>query len=391
MSNSAYNKVLPPRVVNQFRRVIDANNHLRKDGKKESSESTQVTRANRIMGAIADLWALGFRIQKPESLSAKHTAALMSLWDRQGDSAGLLHTKLADLRTFASWVGKGEETVAHISVYLPNERTRRTVATKVNKSWEANGVDPDELIKKAYALDERFGAILDAGRHFGLRAKEAILLKPAKALTADKDAINVVDGTKGGFARLIPFRDVDQCHCIDRLVKIASKSRVGTLAWPDLTWKQAQSRFYYLMWKIGATKAQLGVTMHGQRAGYTFIEYKYETGYRTPIEGGLPLEEGKPDKIDRELHKRGALRVALNTGHRRIPVGGYYYGSYGHGLRPTKAELARKEGLLTKGKVEAEGGSLPGWSVFVAGAPLSFQSVPRQTIVYNGHTMHWPF
>lgn len=379
-----YTQILPKRVIDNFQRTIDANNHFRVDGKKESSLATRETRANRIMAAIADLWTLGFRIEKPTSLAPKHAVALVSRWESQGDSPGLLHTKLADLRTFAKWVGKGEDVVGHISVYLPHERTKRTVGTKVDKSWEANGVDADAMIANAYALDERFGAMLDAARHFGLRTKEAILLKPKKAVTVEKDGLVIKDGTKGGFARLIPFRDADQCHCVERLVKVAGRHRSGCLAWPDLTWEQAQNRFYILAKKIGLTKADIGVTPHGQRVGYAKTEYHYATGYLTPVEGGGPISEGKPDKIDRELHRRGQEWVSLGTGHRRIQVGGYYYGTHGHDLRPTKAE---KE---AKAKAESEGVGSPGGDVLPSGVPISFMPLSGQQITYNGHSFHWP-
>ena len=378
----SYTRTLPPRVINQFRRVIDSNNQLRSDGKGIASEATREARANRIMSAMADLWDLGFRIQKPESLAPKHIAALMSHWDRQGDSPGLLHTKLANLRTFASWVGKGEEVVGHMSIYLPKERTERTVATTEDKSWQGKGVDPVETGKMAYAIDERFGAMLEAGRHFGLRTKESILLNPKKALVRSGDAIFVEDGTKGGYRRLVQFRNPEQKACFDRLLKIASKDRAGTLAWPGLTWKQAQNRFYVYAKKLKMTKAGLGVTMHGQRVGFTSDDYEHETGYLPPIKGGVPVKPGLPKKIDRELHKRGALRVSNQVGHHRVQVGGSYFGSYGHALRPTKADAAGSGAGSVS--LQGDGGSSP------LGDCLSIGCPPGQMVTYAGHRMILP-
>ena len=383
MSNrESYTKILPARVINQFRRVIEPNNHLRSDGKGIASDATRETRANRIMSAMADLWDLGFRIQKPESLAPKHVAALMSHWDRQGDSPGLLHTKLANIRTFATWVGKGEEVVGHMSVDLPKERTERTVATTEDKSWQAKGVDIDEMAEKAYALDVRFGAMLEAGRYFGLRAKEAILLNPKKAGVKGGGAILVDDGTKGGYRRVVVFRDEEQQRCYERLLEVASMGRGGALAWPGLTWSQAQSKFYRLAKKIGMTKAELGVTMHGQRVGFTSDDYEHETGYLPPIKGGRPVKPGLPKKIDRELHKRGALRVSNQAGHHRPQVVGSYFGSYGHALRPTKGDAAGSEAGSVS--LQGDGGSSP------LGDCLSVGFLPGQTIVYNGHAMSWP-
>ncbi len=383
MSNrESYSKTLPKRVIDHFRRVINVNNRLRIDGKGIASEATREARANRIMSAMADLWDLGFRIQKPESLAPKHVAALMSHWDRQGDSPGLLHTKLSNLRAFATWVGKGEEVVGHMSVYLPKERTVRTVATTEDKSWQAKGVDIDEMAEKAYALDVRFGAMLEAGRYFGLRAKEAILLNPKKAGVKGGGAILVDDGTKGGYRRVVVFRDEEQQRCYERLLEVASMGRGGALAWPGLTWSQAQSKFYRLAKKIGMTKAELGVTMHGQRVGFTSDDYEHETGYLPPIKGGRPVKPGLPKKIDRELHKRGALRVSNQAGHHRPQVVGSYLGSYGHALRPTKGDAAGSEAGSVS--LQGDGGSSP------LGDCLSIGFQPGQTIVYNGHAMSWP-
>ena len=129
------------------------------------------------------------------------------------------------------------------------------------------------------------------------------------------------------------------------------------------------------------TKAQLGVTMHGQRAGSTSDEYEDATGYLPPIKGGVPVKPGLPRKIDRELHRQGELRVAKHTGHHRPQVAASYFGSYGHSLRPTKSDPVLKEAGSISPQPEVASSS---------GDSLSFGFPQGQTIVYNGHTMYWP-
>lgn len=147
-------------------------------------------------------------------------------------------------------------------------------------------------------------------RYFGLRTKESIELRPWRATAMGPDHLYVTDGTKGGKHRMIPIRSDRQ-----RAVILAAKEIVGNrlntqLRWPDTTWRQAQSHFYYLMRCLGATHEQLGVSPHGLRHGFLQDEYEYYAGVPAPLKG---VAENAPRNLRSPICDKSIGRVAAPT------------------------------------------------------------------------------
>ena len=109
------------------------------------------------------------------------------------------------------------------------------------------GIDIDKVIKKAYAEDERFGAMLEAGRYFGLRTKESVLLNPKKALVQGRRSDPCRRRDEGWLsARGCIFGISDQQRVLSVSLRLLRWVVASALTWPGLTWKQAQSKFYWL-------------------------------------------------------------------------------------------------------------------------------------------------
>ncbi len=328
MAKSLAEEVLPKSVRDAISRTIEPNIHLRADGKGVCSSKTQHERRQTYFLSMAQLWQLGFRIKKLESLAAKHVDALMAYWHANNLSASMLHTRRSMLSVLCNWMGK-ENVVKNLTDYLPAEAVRRSTVATQSKTWESNGVDPLEIIELAKQVDERFAVMLALQCHFGLRVKESIEFRPANALIDGGEAIEIHEGTKGGKPRRIPVDTPERLAVMSWARSVAITGNTKRLRWTDCTWKQAQSRFYHFIRnRLGISKKLMGVTAHGLRHGYANVFYRDETGCATPIEGGAL------GKITRVEHQMASLTVSRALGHGRIDVTASYYGSYGHALRP---------------------------------------------------------
>ena len=84
--------------------------------------------------------------------------------------------------------------------------------------------------------------------------------------------------------------------------------------------KQIQQRFYYVMRKIGVSKAQLGITPHGLRHEYANDLYEAESGQKSPVRGGRP-------DIDPDLDDKARRIVAQELGHTRERIVSRYTGA----------------------------------------------------------------
>lgn len=333
MSNASPQRKLPTPVRNAVLRTIAPylNQRARKHG--ICSSKTRKERVQFYLQMTTQLWELGYRIRSPQALSAKHVTALMHHWHAQGLVANTLHTRLSMLRTLCGWLGK-ENVVKDITDYVPAEAARRSGVATASKAMEANGVDPDEIIERAGQIDERLAVILSMQHAFGLRVKEAIEIRPGRAVIDNGAALSLHEGTKGGRPRVVPIDSDYQRAVIANARRIAASGKTGRLRWTDCTWKQAQNRFYhYARRRLGISRKGLGVTAHALRHGYAQRGYRKETGLPSPIEGGAL------GRIDRATHQAACLTVAHALGHGRVDVTASYYGSYGHALRASPTDM----------------------------------------------------
>jgi integrase len=339
MSESLAKRMLPKSVADGVYRTIDPFLRIRANGKGVCSSKTRTERRQFYLRIVAELWQLGMRIRRLESLAEKHVEALMAHWRANGIGVGTLHTRLSMISVLCNYLGKRGVTKP-IDQYFPSEdMQRRTVATE-SKAWKAKSVDPLEMIRLATQVDERLGVMLALQHTFGLRVKESIELRPAHALIEGGRTLEVTQGTKGGKTRTVPVDTPLKAEVIQWAIRVANQGNPKRVRWPDRTWKQAQQRFYGLVRnRLGISRKALGVTPHGLRHGWSQDEYKAQTGLVTPVEGGAL------GKIDRPTHQMASMTVSRWLGHGRIDVTTSYCGSYGHALRPTGPVTMTYKGL----------------------------------------------
>jgi integrase len=315
--------------------IISSHNDRHAIKPKSVSFKTQTERACSLFRCFNDLHALGYKVRNPQRLGGRHIRALMEDWTspqpraRQATlSPAMIQAELSSLRTFATWIGKpGLVQPAETYVSDPARVARQQAATK-DRSWRGQSIDAEALIEAIAAHDVWVGAELRLARAFGLRVKEAVMLRPRLAeLPAGHVGddtgwtgphLELLRGTKGGRLRYIPIDTAAKRAALDAAQALVS-SDSQHLADPKRTLVQNLDRLGNVMKKFGVTKRALGVTPHGLRHEYAGDRYEAVAGVAPPVRGGA-----RPDAVT----EHGArLHVARELGHSRTQITSAYLGS----------------------------------------------------------------
>lgn len=306
--------------------VIDHHGRERTNGKVASERTFRQN--HEVMTAFCRrLHKLGFAIEGASQLRRTHIESVVQDWWRDGISQKTMQNQLSRVRIFCGWIGKpdmvarGNGAAQFLPDVDPAAVKVKTIAEKT-KSWTGNGLDAGRIIRAAMAEDFRHAAMLALGLTFGLRKKEMLLIKPWKA---DKTTyLEITDNVgKNGKYRQIPIEDGEfgqfQRAALEMAKKACRKSEY--LGWSEMSLKAAENRYYYLMKRLGLTKAELGVTGHGARAEYAELTLLLQ-GVVPPTLGGHANQMPKADIEDAMFRVSGAM------GHNDLHTTGAYYGSF---------------------------------------------------------------
>lgn len=278
------------------------------------SNGTRAERARNIKLAFRQLREDGFKIEDPRNFSTKHIEHLVARWDRENLSAGTIQLRLSAMRGFATWIGKPGLVRAPES-YLPKERVRRSYSATKDKSWSTNGVAAAAKIKEIEARDPHVAMQLKLCAAFGLRRKEAVMMKPNRADHGNYLAVS--EGTKGGRDRIVPIV-TDEQRAVLNEARAMAKTIDGTVSKPRLTLRQSLDRISNTVRVFGISKKDLGVTIHGLRSEYANDRYESISGVPAPLRGG--------HVDDRETDRAARLQVSEELGHAREDITNAYLG-----------------------------------------------------------------
>ncbi len=274
----------------------------------------------------------------PRRLGERHVRCMVQHWQAQGLSIGTVQTYLSFLRGLCGWVGK------HGMVRSPKvygfTGPGRIEAAQRDKSWSAQDIDIEAKIKEVEQMDHRIGVALRLAAAFGLRVKEAIMLRPHRDVVvfentglpvASKSAqtcVHIQQGSKGGRPRLIPICTPLQQAVLEEARALALTPG-ATVTDPAKDLKANLRRFYYVVGKAGITRKELHVTAHGLRHEVMHDLYEEVSGVPAPVRGG--------HCEDRELDQQARMVVALTAGHSRCKAASAYLGQISSGRRPRRA------------------------------------------------------
>ena len=270
------------------------------------------------------------RLPDPRNLNHRHIEAMVQLWKEDKLAAGTIQTYLSFLRGFAIWIGKRGLVKRPEDYGLAVDEYQRHQASNADKSWSGNHVDVQATLAGIAQYDKHVGAMMALIRAFGLRKKEAVMLRPflcvvpfeGTGLPPDGKQANrylaIVAGSKGGRQRYIPLNTPERIAAVEQAQRTVAR-RDCHMGQPGYSLKQSLRRFTYVMEKFGVTQKSLGVTAHGLRHEALIAQYEALTGLPAPVRGGKP----PPKPI--ESAARG--EVAVLAGHNRARSSSAYLGS----------------------------------------------------------------
>jgi hypothetical protein len=308
--------------------LINKHGGQRVDGRVASYRTRAIT-AEALFTAFNTLHNELGMTPRPHNLKEENVRKLVHHWYYvRKKQVNTIKTELSILRKFARWIRK-PNMVKPLEAYLPDVNPKALVvraAASKSKSWTANGINVEEKIQQAFLLNERFGLILLVQLTYGLRMKEALLLRPWKAHHHDGLMVYPNAGPKGSRPRKIPFLIPEQFVVMDKVIKDRIR-KDQSLAWEKTrrggiaTLEYCYGNYYAYCREIGITKKDADVVGHGLRAEFCVNMAR--------VKGFDPVTEeytGENPPYD-ELMARVA-EVSELVGHSRTQVMASYFGAF---------------------------------------------------------------
>lgn len=274
--------------------------------------------------ALRDLHASGLELRRLKNLRAKHVRQILHDWRARSLLASTLSSYISHLRTLCAWLEK-PPLIALLDAYVAAEPeiVRRRTVTDVDRSERAAGLTVREILDRALARDARFAAQLALIGAFGLRAKEAWLFRPHRAIAED-GSLQVLYGTKGGRSRTLQITLTREHHAVLEWARTFAQTRSESMIPREWSLKRWRRHFYFLCEQIGLTRKALAVTPHSLRHGVLLDLYEWLTGVAAPARGGsLAQDDPHADRAAREI-------IAAHAGHAERHISSAYLG----GVRP---------------------------------------------------------
>jgi integrase len=298
--------------------VLKAHNMTAATGSKAVSFATQEARREILEQSFKELRALGYKLPDVRGFKERHMTALGHAWEAKGLSASTIQNRISIFRVFAGWIGK-EGMVRGSQHYVKDPKyIERHLVTQTDKTWSGQQHTLAAKLEAIQNLNIAVALQLELQRAFGLRMKEAALLKP---LMADKGHYLAVNwGTKGGRDRVVAIQNDYQRDVLAR-AKASLGHPTHSMVPKDYSFKQWKNHYYYVCREVGISRKD-GITSHGLRHERLNEIYQEVTGQASPIKGGTV------NTIDPRMDEAARQEVSEVAGHSRHSIAGAYLGGH---------------------------------------------------------------
>lgn len=319
---------------------------FRRNNGNVASERTKDATAEAVNAFMKVLHEMGYKVQKLSNVGDRHITAVVREWFlNRGLRPKTIQNYVSRLKVVFAQIGK-PNLVRSWQDYLPEVPAEQLViktAAEKSKGFTANGVDVASCIAAADRANERFGLMLRLELAFGLRREEVLHCRP---WIADRGSdLRVYPGEgKNGRPRDIPIEYEHQRQILKYVQSKIGKTK--HLGWDyDGNGKPANikknlKRYSDLARRIGATKENLGVTLHGLRAQFAENQALFKAFVPTTLGGttsNLPKDELKFRQTE----------VSLMLGHDRDYITAAYYGDLIR--KQSSDEQARFRAVIAEG------------------------------------------
>ncbi len=241
--------------------ILKAHNKAAATGGKAVSFATQDARREILEQGFKKLRALGYKLPDVRGFKERHMMALGNAWEAKGLSASTIQNRISIFRVFAEWIGK-TGMIRGSENYVKNlQSVERRLITNTDKTWSGQHQSLAEKLEFIKSQDRHVAMQLELQRAFGLRMKEAALLKPHMADKVNYLAVNW--GTKGGRDRVVPIQNDYQRDVLTR-AKLFLENPNDSMTPKKFNFKQWKNHYYYVCRQVGISRKN-GITSHGLR------------------------------------------------------------------------------------------------------------------------------
>lgn len=296
--------------------VLKAHNKAAASGGKAVSFATQEARREILDQGFKELRALGYKLPDVRGFKERHMTALGHAWEAKGLSSSTIQNRISIFRIFSEWIGK-TGMIRGSENYVKNPQSvERHLVTKIDKTWSGQQQSLSKKLSLIEKIDKFVAIQLELQRAFGLRMKEAALLKPHMADKGNYLAVNW--GTKGGRDRVVPIQNDYQRDVLTRAKQFLENPN-SSMILKNYNYIQWRNHYYYVCHQAGISRKD-GITSHGLRHERLNEIYQEITGELSPIKGG------PTSSILAQVHTLARQEVAEVAGHSRESISGAYVG-----------------------------------------------------------------
>ena len=297
--------------------LLKTNNKYRIDG-KVASNKTQQERSTYLFQFMHELWAMEYKVM-PKGIRPKHIKAVCEKYEAAALAAATIQTRISFLRALCKWIGK-PNMIGDIKEFFDDpDVIKRSYQATHDKSWDVPDIDKYRIIFQILADYPHIGFMLLLMDAFGLRRKEAVMLRPY--LEYRDGMLHIRNGAKGGRVRSIPVTNEYQIEVMQRVLQFVGKDgrHMGD---PNYDLKSNLSRYSRVVRQYGIKKTglgALGITGHGLRAGFAMNQMESK-GLVPSVRGG------EANQLPAEQEKRVREEVSQQLGHNRPQITTAYSG-----------------------------------------------------------------
>jgi hypothetical protein len=198
------------------------------------SDRTERDRVEIVLQAYCDLWALGYRVDKPESLRPAHLSALVAMWRAKKLSRETALVRWCRLRAWCVVIGKAGMAPDLGTLWGASEPV--DVVRAPTRSTEALTQEQYEFVLAELQAKGKETSywLVRCVRELDLCREEAVLLEPARAVTPG-DAAIVVSMGKGDEQRVVVLDTPEKKALIAAVREFVISRARHRLGWPDMS------------------------------------------------------------------------------------------------------------------------------------------------------------
>ncbi len=299
--------------------VLEKHNKAAARGGKAVGFATQSARQETLWRGFKELHALKYHLNDVREFKERHIRALANAWENRGLSASTIQNRISVFRTFSEWIGKRGMILGSENYVKNPENVKRHCVAQTDKTWSGQEKNLTDILIALRTQGQHVAMQLELQRAFGLRMREAALLK---IHTADKGVYLAVNwGTKGGRDRVIPIETDYQRDVLQRAKTLIINKR-NSLIPETYNFKQWKNHYYYVCHQHSISRKD-GVTSHGLRHERLNEIYQNITGKTSPIKA----KDDKENYAENlQLDQIARQEVAEVAGHSRPSIAGAYIG-----------------------------------------------------------------